>query len=258
LKFTERGNVGVTLNCLPGAEGRIQAHIDVCDTGTGIPAAKLSEIFEKFTQADTSITRKYGGTGLGLAITKRLVEMHGGTIHVQSELARGSTFNVNLEFDAAPAALLTPARKPGRSTLAGTIDPNGADKASEAARVLLVEDNPVNQRLALTVLKKKGYTVEVATNGREAIDKIDSAATQYDIVLMDVQMPVLDGLETTRLLRLNPKWKDLPIIAMTAHAMTGDRERCLEAGMSGYISKPVQAALLIATVEEFLARPAAL
>ena len=118
--------------------------------------------------------------------------------------------------------------------------------------MLLVEDNPVNQKLVLAILRKKGYHIDVANHGREALQKIETAETPYEVVLMDVQMPILDGLEATRLLRRDPRWGDLPIIAMTAHAMTGDRERCLEAGMNGYISKPVQPAHLVATVEQYL------
>jgi len=117
---------------------------------------------------------------------------------------------------------------------------------------LLVEDNPVNQKVVVAILGKKGYRIDIANHGREAIEKLEGAEAPYDLVLMDVQMPVLDGLETTRLLRRNPKWEEAPIIAMTAHAMSGDRERCLEAGMSAYISKPVQPANLVSTVERYL------
>ena len=128
-----------------------------------------------------------------------------------------------------------------------------ASAASRQTRLLLVEDNAVNQRVVLAMLRKKEYKIDVANNGQEALEKLKSAVDPYSLILMDVQMPVLDGLETTRAIRRNPSWNHLPIIAMTAHAMIGDRERCLEAGMNGYISKPVQQAGLISVIEQFLA-----
>jgi signal transduction histidine kinase/ActR/RegA family two-component response regulator len=250
LKFTHRGWVEVRLSfrleSAQAVESQIEAQLEVRDTGIGIDPDKISHIFEKFTQADYSITRKYGGTGLGLAITRGLVEMHSGQIHVESELGRGSRFVVNLPFDRAQAEALEPAAPKAREVPACT----------GTARLLLVEDNPVNQKVVLGILRKKGYRIDIANHGREAIDKLESAATPYDVVLMDVQMPVLDGLEATRILRGNPRWNDLPIIAMTAHAMTGDRERCLAAGMSGYISKPIQPANLISMVDQYLTAPA--
>lgn len=250
LKFTNRGWVEVRLNFRrleSGArdqrlESQIEAQLEVRDTGIGIDPDKISHIFEKFTQADYSITRKYGGTGLGLAITRGLVEMHSGQIHVESELGRGSRFVVNLTFDRGQALAAERAAP----------EPRGIAAVAGTARLLLVEDNPVNQKVVLGILRKKGYRIDIANHGREAIDKLESAETPYDVVLMDVQMPVLDGLEATRILRGNPKWGDLPIIAMTAHAMTGDRERCLAAGMSGYISKPIQPANLISMVDQYL------
>jgi two-component system sensor histidine kinase/response regulator len=254
VKFTERGVVQVWLNLSRRPGARAEVNIEVRDTGAGIPHEKLGEIFEKFTQADTSITRKYGGTGLGLAITRRLVEMHGGTIQVESEVGKGSTFSVTLPFDAAP--LIEQVKAPRAAvpvTPAIAAVAKKAVLATGGARLLLVEDNLVNQKVVLAMLRKKGYRIDIANDGQEALDKLESAADPYDLVLMDVQMPVLDGLETTRMMRRNPRWKGLPVVAMTAHAMTGDRERCLQAGMNGYISKPVQPAHLITTVEQHLA-----
>ena len=123
---------------------------------------------------------------------------------------------------------------------------------SSGVRLLLVEDNLVNQKVVLAMLRKRGYQIEIANDGREALEKLETAPRPYDLVLMDVQMPVLDGLETTRVLRRDPRWAKLPVVAMTAHAMTGDREKCIEAGMNGYISKPVQPAHLITTLERHL------
>jgi signal transduction histidine kinase/CheY-like chemotaxis protein len=243
VKFTDRGWVRLRLEELSRAEGKLTVRIEVRDTGSGIPAAKLAEIFEKFTQADTSITRKYGGTGLGLAITRRLVEMHGGEILVESKMGEGSAFFVTLTFDSAklPAAEPPP------------VAPD-VDLIIEKAGVwiLLVEDNVVNQKVVLAMLRRKGYQIDIANDGREALNKLESAKRSYDLVLMDVQMPVLDGLETTRILRRDPRWERLPVVAMTAHAMTGDRERCLESGMNGYLAKPIQLAHLISTIENYL------
>ncbi len=127
-----------------------------------------------------------------------------------------------------------------------------ATPAAAGPGLLLVEDNLVNQRVVLAMLRKKGYRIDIANDGQEALEKLDLAEVPYDLVLMDIQMPVLDGLEATRMLRRDPRWERLPVVAMTAHAMTGDREKCLEAGMTGYISKPVQPAHLITTVEQHL------
>lgn len=244
IKFTEKGCVSVRQAVSAGADGKLTMVLNVADTGAGIPAEKVPLIFEKFTQADSSISRKYGGTGLGLAITKRLVELQGGQIRVESRVGRGSTFTVEIPFETAPAA--APAAEPQR-------EPRAAAPAERQARLLLVEDNAVNQRVVLAMLRKKNYAIDVANNGQEALDKLNHAAEPYNLILMDVQMPVLDGLETTKAIRRNNDWNNLPIIAMTAHAMIGDRERCLQAGMNAYISKPVQQASLIAVIEQYLA-----
>lgn len=249
IKFTERGSVRVAVTSTPRSDRRLEVQIRVSDTGAGIPPEKLNTIFDKFTQADGSISRKYGGTGLGLAITRRLVEMHGGDIRVESQVGKGSTFTVKLPCEAAPAHGLDAA--PARNDTAAE-----AAAQPSRARLLLVEDNLVNQKVVLAILRKKGYQIEVANDGREAITKLESPAASYDLILMDVQMPVLDGLEATRMLRRNPRWESIPIIAMTAHAMNGDRERCLQAGMDAYISKPVQPAHLVATIEKHLSERA--
>ena len=243
VKFTEWGSVDLRLSSeLRG--GKVEVSIEVSDTGPGIPEEKLAYIFEKFTQADSSITRRYGGTGLGLAITRRLVEIHGGKIRVESEVGKGSSFFVVIGFEPAPLAAPAALREE-RST----------SQAASGVRLLLVEDNLVNQKVVLAMLRKQGYQIEIANDGREALEKLEKASRPYDLVLMDVQMPVLDGLETTRALRRDPRWKNLPVVAMTAHAMTGDREKCLEAGMNGYISKPVQPAHLITILAHHLAAP---
>ena len=247
IKFTDSGTVRVTQSSTKPVDGKTTVSIEVSDTGAGIPADKLALIFDKFTQADSSISRKYGGTGLGLAITRKLIELQGGTIRVESELSKGSKFTVDIPFDVvAREAPAVPAVRPTVPAAASTGN----------ARLLLVEDNAINQRVVLAMLRKKGYTLEVANNGQEALDRM-AASEPYDLILMDVQMPVLDGLETTRVIRADPRWAHLPIIAMTAHAMTGDKERCLSAGMDAYLTKPLKAPVLIDTIEKFLLARAA-
>ena len=255
VKFTEKGSIDVRLRStvLPSTE--LQLQIEVRDTGSGIDPQKLPYIFDKFTQADGSVSRKYGGTGLGLAITRKLAELYGGEITVESEPGRGATFVVNLKLGvaaqtASPAAigsnatgLNSPREIAGRQT-------QPQPTPVKAGRILVVEDNHVNQKVVTAVLRKRGFSIELANNGREALTRLESDA--FDLVLMDVQMPVLDGLEATRLIRQDPRWKTLPIIAMTAHAMNGDRERCMDAGMTGYISKPVHPSHLLQIIDEHL------
>jgi signal transduction histidine kinase/ActR/RegA family two-component response regulator len=247
IKFTVQGHVRVTLDATPSAGEEILIRFVVEDTGIGIPAEKLPLIFEKFTQVDGSVSRKFGGTGLGLAITRRLVEMHCGEISVESKPGKGSTFTVNLRCTAPPPAPASaPASAAGRDAKESR---NGAP-----VRVLVVEDNQVNQKVVTTVLRKRGFTVELANNGVEALELLERD-DRYRLVIMDVQMPVMDGLEATRRIRLNPKWQNLPILAMTAHAMNGDREKCLSAGMNGYISKPVHPSHLLSVMDEYMSAP---
>jgi signal transduction histidine kinase/DNA-binding response OmpR family regulator len=233
VKFTDRGHVKVHVWVDTQAEGR-KLILDVIDTGVGIPADKRACIFEKFTQADGSISRKYGGTGLGLAITKRLVEMHDGEISVDSVEGQGSRFRVSFPPDVF---LNEEVESAGEGVAAVPVE--GTPVA--AASILVVEDNHVNQKVVTAILRKKGYHVDVANHGREALEYLDLLA--YGLVLMDVQMPILDGLETTRAIRRDARFRYLPIVAMTAHAM------------SGYIAKPVNPQTLLRTVEEFLNRP---
>ena len=246
IKFTGQGSVAVAVRTEPieGRPGTVQFGIDVRDTGTGIDSDKLQSIFDKFTQADGSITRKYGGTGLGLAITKRLTELQDGCVTVQSTLGSGSTFTISLPYEIVQESV------PSADSAPVAFIPRA--ESSGAARILLVEDNVVNQKVVLAVLRKRKFHIDVAGDGREALSLMETSPP-YDLVLMDVQMPVLDGLETTRIIRKDPRWTSLPILAMTAHAMTGDRERCLQAGMNYYISKPIQPAHLIATITQALA-----
>ena len=254
IKFTEKGRVEVSLEArgVDGPQNLTELKFIVKDTGIGIPTDKLTDIFEKFTQADGSINRRYGGTGLGLTITRRLAKMFGGKIWLESEVGVGSTFYVTLLLERASSA------KEAANGERGAPAPSGdwATSAHRARRrLLVVEDNLVNQKVVVTTLYKRGYEIEVASNGLVALDLLEksvAANNRFDLVLMDVQMPVMDGLETTRKIRANREWADLPIIAMTAHAMSGDKERCIDAGMNGYVSKPVQPVSLVATIERFL------
>jgi CheY-like chemotaxis protein len=245
VKFTQDGSVSVRVDS-PSDPAHFWLQFTVEDTGTGIPADKLPYIFDKFTQADGSVSRKYGGTGLGLAITQKLVQLHGGEIRVQSEVGRGTKFTVKLQCQMAIEESAA-SRHMERQQAA----PPGAGVC--LARILVVEDNQVNQKVVTTVLRKRGYSIELANDGTEALSKLEHGAA-FDLILMDVQMPVMDGLEATRIIRKDRRWKALPIVAMTAHAMSGDRERCLEAGMDGYISKPVHPSHLLETVDEYLNR----
>ncbi|GIV19895.1 MAG: hypothetical protein KatS3mg023_1646 [Armatimonadota bacterium] len=232
VKFTEQGSITIALEYLgetdTGDGRQAKLRISVSDTGIGIAPESLSRIFEEFTQADGSITRKYGGTGLGLAISKKLVEMMGGQMGVQSELGRGSTFWVHLTLPIAEEVYQSK-----DSTLS-------TFPRFTHCYVLLAEDNEVNRLVAVKMLESLGCSVDVAVNGAEAVQK--ALTGEYDIILMDVQMPEMDGYEATRRIREAERatGEHRIIIAMTAHSMESDRRACLETGMDDYLSKPVK------------------
>ena len=247
-------------------------HFTVRDTGEGIPEEKLHRLFRAFSQVDASTSRKHGGTGLGLAICHRLCEMLGGAIWLESEPGMGSNFEFTIKAAAVPNShdlksadepptVVAPAGGAAQGTNgshapaavsghAHESAPVPTSSANVALRILIAEDNMVNQRVALGLLKQLGYTATSTNNGLEAVQALE--AKEYDVVLMDIQMPEMDGLEATREIRR--RWPDGPrrpyIIAMTANAMTGDREKCLEAGMDEYISKPVKANRLKTALEQ--------
>ena len=223
IKFTEQGEVVVRVEPSPVYPQGVR--LIVQDTGIGIPLDKQASIFEPFMQADNSTTRKYGGTGLGLAICKRLTELMGGQMGVESEPGKGSTFFVDLPLPPVEAQSL---QTPEPSTTLPEI-PSGK-------RILLVEDNEVNRKVAQRMLNKWQLEVEIAVNGIEAVQKATTAA--YDLILMDCQMPEMDGYEATR--RLRARGVRVPIIALTANAIEGDRQRCLECGMDDYLAKPIK------------------
>lgn len=247
LKFTDHGEIRLSVTVSENTAEGCLLRFAVRDTGIGIAPDKIGLLFRQFSQIDGSTTRKIGGTGLGLAISKQLAELMQGQIGVESSLGKGSEFWVTARFEICPDLANASAAKTN-DTAALLPDFSGRQ-----LHILLAEDNPTNQLVALGILKKLGLQADVVTNGREVIAAL--SRTAYDLVLMDVQMPELDGLEATRQIRkldstvLN---REIPIIAMTAHAMESDRRKCLEAGMSDYVSKPVSLHNLGKVLKQYL------
>ncbi len=243
MKFTEIGNIAIHVQCHGPAEaaldetGSVTLCFSVRDTGIGIDSDKLAAIFEAFEQADNSVARKYGGTGLGLAITRRLVTMMNGRVWAESESGKGSAFHFTATFALAD--------DPSASQIPSQAEPARAGPTRQL-RLLLAEDNPVNQLLATRVLERQGHQVVVVVNGREAVEA--AAHDRFDAVLMDVQMPVLDGLAATRQIRRREEHTGahVPIVALTANAMDEDRGICTAAGMDAFLSKPIRASQLLA------------
>ena len=228
VKFTEKGVVNIEVDLLRQAQDLASIRIAVADTGIGIPADRLEMIFDAFSQVDYSMTRKFGGTGLGLSLCKQFTELMGGTIKAESREGQGSTFTVDIAFKtiAQPVA-----------------EQVGEQESLEGLQVLVVEDNEVNQKIARKILERLGCSVTVANNGLEAVDYLIKKSC--DVILMDCQMPVMDGLDATRRIReFESPGSDVPIIAVTANAMAGDREKCLAAGMDDYIAKPIKVDVL--------------
>ena len=246
IKFTETGTVAIRVECPECAEapesetGGVTLRFSVRDTGIGIDPDKLAVIFEDFEQADNSVTRKYGGTGLGLAISRRLVAMMGGHVWVESERGKGSTFGFTATFPLTSGSNAEPVPSQTEAAFPQTARP---------LRLLLAEDNPVNQLLATRIIERQGHQVVAVANGQEAVDV--SSREHFDAILMDVQMPVLDGLAATRQIREREKISGahVPIIALTARAMDEDRGICAAAGMDAYLSKPIRASQLVALLD---------
>ncbi len=245
IKFTHQGSVTLALTCGSIRGKSVKLLCSVTDTGIGIPADKMKQLFEPFTQADGSITRRYGGTGLGLTITRKLVELMGGEISMSSHVGKGTTFSFTLQLEKSHGVNVRVRHKK-----------TGAESSildRSQAGILVVEDNRTNQYLAMAMLKKLGYDAALATGGHECIGMMRER--EYDIVLMDCQMPEMDGFEATRLIRsgasgvLNP---DTVIIALTAHALDGYRELCLDSGMNDYLSKPVKMADIEKVINRWL------
>src|SRR5574343_149742 len=232
VKFTERGSITIKVRRVSESISGVKLHFEVADTGIGIPEEAGGRLFGTFEQADSSTSRKFGGTGLGLAITRRLAELMGGGVGVSSKPGQGSRFwfTANLKpGDDAMDAL--------RSTFAG-LTPKAVQDSLAGRHLLVVEDEAINREIALELLREYGISADTAENGVQALELI--ARQHYDLILMDMQMPKMDGLEATRQIRAQPQHAALPIIAMTANAFAEDRERCLKAGMKDFLSKPVE------------------
>jgi PAS domain S-box-containing protein len=249
IKFTFRENIVVGAKIQTSTPTHCELLFFVKDQGIGIPQGKLETIFDVFTQADASTTRRFGGTGLGLSISKRLVEMMGGRIWVESEEYKGSTFYFTAMLKYVGKETVVPTPTPTVEEVA--VSPGTSVVEVKPLTILLAEDNIVNQKMAVKMLEKRGWTVKAANNGKQVLEMLDDGA--FDLILMDAQMPVLDGFETTKLIRENEKktGRHIPIIALTARAMTGDRRRCLDCGMDGYVSKPIDRQNLYDTIEKF-------
>jgi len=253
IKFTERGAIAVKVETETKTAGGRCLHFSVTDTGIGIAREKQALIFEAFAQADGSTTRTYGGTGLGLAIASQLVGQMSGKVWVESEVGRGTSFHFSACFGVQETSR---AGAPITVAEAGEREPNPA-ASKRSLRILLVDDNEINRAVATGILEKQGHGLTLANNGREAVEAV--ASDVFDLVFMDVQMPEMDGFEATARIRAAEKSgvRTTSIIAMTAHAMAGDRERCLAAGMDDYIAKPLQKEDLLALLERFRIPPVA-
>ena len=237
IKFTSEGGVIVKADLLKSEAKRETLKIEIQDTGIGIPEDAQNKLFQKFSQADTSTTRKYGGTGLGLAISKRIVDLMNGSIYLQSENGKGSSFIIEIMLPKASTKVGLKQQKE-LETLSG-----------QKLNVLLAEDNIVNQKIAVKVLSKVGCEVTVAENGLVALEKLSKM--KPDIIFMDCHMPELDGYQTTIEIRKNEKYNTIPIVAMTANALQGDKEKCLDVGMNDYISKPIDKGILMGILKKY-------
>jgi PAS domain S-box-containing protein len=240
-KFTAKGEVRVTLGGERQADERFRLEVSVADSGIGMSKAQMALLFQPFTQADASTSRRFGGTGLGLAICRRIVDLMGGEISVSSVEGVGSTFSFHVPLSiGAPAKLAEPERAARRAS----------DVRLPGVRILVVEDNPINQQVAAELLQALGIEPTVAGSGEEALELLKDRA--FDLILMDMQMPGKDGLQTTAAIRAELGDALTPIVAMTANAMAGDRERCLEAGMNDHIAKPIDPEKLALTLARWL------
>ncbi len=239
VKFTHEGSVTLNMECRRNTPEGADLCFQVIDTGIGIPPEKQEAVFKKFTQADGSTKRNYGGTGLGLAICKQLAELMGGEIELESTPGKGTTFSLNLKLPHAAQPATTSGTN-GESPLV----------TRKGTRVLLAEDNLVNQNVVVAILRKAGCEVEAVDNGEEAIEQIQKEA--YDIVLMDCQMPDMDGFEATAKIRaMSEPFCNIPIIAVTAHAMKEDKQKCIDGGMNDYLAKPIGRQALITIINQY-------
>ncbi len=252
VKFTTDGSITVQVGMFDGARvanGEVALHFQVKDTGIGLEEEQIPRLFQSFTQADGTTSRRFGGTGLGLAICKRLVEMMNGEIWVESHKDRGSNFQFSACFKLSDAAK---SDHHAASALHGSRNSPGMEEELAGLRILLVEDNKINQEVAAETLRRAGMEVTIANNGRQALDLLESSSV--DGILMDIQMPVMDGFAASRAIRHDLGLVDIPIIAITANALSGDRERCLESGMTDYITKPIRRQALFTCLAKWIGK----
>ncbi len=247
IKFTDSGEITLSSLLLKEEEGRQQLKFSITDTGIGLSQDQIVKLFAPFTQADESTTRRYGGTGLGLSISKHLVNLMGGDLLVESQPGEGSTFHFTVWFPIGKESDATPLYP----SLAPVPD-SGTPLDLSAYRILLVEDNDINQELALELLRCTGAELVIVDNGAKAVQMVINGKGIFDLVLMDVQMPIMDGYDATRLIRKDGRFNDLPIIALTAHAMQEERQKLLQAGMNAHIAKPINAKIMMETIGLFL------
>ena len=245
IKFTAQGSVEVAIKAKPLDHGAYMIFVDVSDTGIGMSEDTCAKLFTVFTQADGATTRKFGGSGLGLAISRQLARMMGGDLVVKSEEGVGSTFRLTFKAQEAAAAAA-----PASAIAQNATKNEPAKRSLRGLRVLLTDDNAINRQVIKLFLQPQGCDIAEATNGKEALDKI--ATGDFDVVLMDVHMPVMDGKEAVQRIRATDKWQALPVIALTADAMSGDREKYLALGMTDYVSKPVDQRELIAKLHQVM------
>lgn len=241
----DHGCIIIYVDVYSEEEQHVTLKFSVADNGIGIPPEKTRQIFEAFMQADNSTTRVYGGTGLGLSIATHLVSLMGGNMWVESKEEIGTVFHFTARFALSKKKSDIEARKK-----ISALQKIPVSDVVRIGRVLLVEDNPVNQNLTSRLLERIGCMVDVASNGREACQMVNERS--YDLIFMDCQMPIMDGFEATREMRSRPELNNIPIIALTAYAMKGDRERCVAAGMSGYLTKPLRKSELYEIVEKYI------
>lgn len=246
IKFTPQGEVSLRIEAERLEPDSTVLRFSIKDTGVGIPSDKKDALFKPFSQVDTSKTRKFGGAGLGLVVSARLVELMGGRVWFESEAGQGSTFYFTARFDRPASTAAPESALPATATASAQATPSPPGLAP--LHILVVEDNAINKQLVVRLLQKAGHDVAVAENGEQALQAI--ATAEFDVVLMDVQMPIMDGFEATAAIRRSEQQsgRHLPIVALTAHAMQGDRDKCLEAGMDAYISKPIRNSELFAAI----------